>query len=146
MNTPTFRRDGNFVPVTNLGFIAEKTITYDAATTGAIGTTTLYTVTGTVGMFVFGVCEDDLAGLGALEIGTAGSTAVLANQRAATDIDVHEVWHNGTLAVGGTVGNALHVVDQDVIQTIATNTVTGGRITFYCCWVPISVDGRVEVA
>lgn len=141
-----FQRDANRVPITNLGLRETKTITYAAGTTGAIGTTTLFTVTGTVAMYVFGLCEVDLTGSGTLELGVAGATAVLANQTAATNIDVHEVWHNSTLAVGGTVGNAVHVIDQNVIQTIATNTVTAGRITFYCFWVPVSDDGNVVAA
>lgn len=138
-----YPRDENFVPITQLGLKATKTITYAAGTTGAVGTTTLFTVTGIVAMYVFGLCEVDLTGSGTLELGVAGSTAVLANQVAATNVDIHEVWHNSTLAVGGTVGNAVHVIDQDVIQTIATNTVTAGRITFYCFWSPVSADGLV---
>jgi len=147
MSVPAaFQRDQNFVPITNLGLQASKVITYNAGTTGAIGTTTLFNVTGTVAMYLFGVCEADLSGTGTLEIGVAGATATLANQQVATAIDIHEVWHNSTLAVGGTVGNAVHVIDQDVIQTIASNTVTGGTITFYCFWTPVSPDGLVTAA
>lgn len=141
-----FKRDENFVPVTNLGFEASKTVTYAAGTTGAIGTSTLFTVTGTVAMFLFGFCEVDLTGSGNIEIGVAGATATLANQRAATAIDLNHVWHNGTLAIGGQVGSSQHVINQNVIQTISTNTVTGGRITYYCFWVPISANGNVTAA
>lgn len=146
MTNATYRRDGNFVPITNLGLPATKTITYAAGTTGAIGATTLFNVTGVVAMYIFGLCEADLTGSGTLEIGVAGATATLANQQVATAIDAHEVWHNSTLAIGGTVGASVHIIDQDVIQTIATNTVTGGTITFYCFWSPVSDDGNVTVA
>ena len=141
-----FPRDENFVPITNLGLKASKTITYSAATTGAVGVTTLFNVTGVVAMYLFGLCEVDLTGTGTIEVGVTGATATLANQQSATAIDVHEVWHNSTLAVGGTVGNSVHIIDQNVIQTIGTNTVTGGRITYYCYWVPISEDGNVTAA
>lgn len=141
-----FSRDANFVPITNLGLQQTKTITYVAGTTGAIGTTTLFTVTGTVAMNVFGFCSVDLTGTGTIEIGVAGSTAALCDQQNATAIDNHEVWHDSVLAVGGQIAGHYHVINQDVIQTIASNTVTAGTITFYCQWVPISSDGNVVAA
>lgn len=147
MSVPAaFQRDENFVPITNLGFINTKSITYVAGTTGAVGATTLFNVTGTVAMFLFAVCGTDLAGSGTIEVGVTGATAVLANQQLATAIDAHEVWHNGTLAIGGKVGDGQHVIDQDVIQTIGTDTVTSGTLTFYCCWVPLSEGAQVTTA
>ena len=139
----TFKRDANHVPITTLGLQTSKTITYVAGTTGAIGTTTLFTVTGTVALNVFGMCTSDLTGTGTIEIGVAGSTACLANQQTATSIDLNEVWHDAVLAIGGQVTGHEHVVNQNVIQTIAGNTVTGGTITFYCLWIPLSDDGNV---
>ena len=138
-----FTRDANFVPITNLGLQASKAITYSALTTGATGTTTLFTVTGTVACNVFAVCSTDLTGSGTLEVGTATSTATLCDQQAATAIDNHEIWHNAIIAVGGQVGGSAHIINEDVIQTIATNTVTAGVLTFYCLWTPISTDGNV---
>lgn len=138
-------RDDNDSPIPTLGLQAEKTITYAAGTTGAVGTTTLFTVTGTVAVNVFGFCTSDLTGTGTLEIGVASSTAALCNQQSATAIDNHEVWHNSSLAVGANVAAYLHPINESVIQTIATNTVTGGTITFYCNWVPLS-DGATLTA
>lgn len=141
--TGAYKRDENFVPITTMGFQASKTITYAAATTGAVGATTLFTVTGTVSMNVFAICSADLTGTGTIEVGVAGNTAVLCGQQSATAIDNHEVWHNGNLAIGQNVALNQHIVDQNVIQTIGTNTVTGGTLTFYCVWTPISADGKV---
>lgn len=138
-----FQRDANHVPITNLGLQTSKTITYVAGTTGAIGTTTLFTVTGTVAINVFGLCSDNLAGLGTIEIGVAGSTACLANQQVATSIDNNMVWHDAVLAIGGQVTGHEHVVNQNIIQTIATNTVSAGTITFYCLWIPLSEGASV---
>lgn len=140
-----FQRDANHVPITTLGLQASKTITYVAGTTGAVGATTLFTVTGKVALNVFAICTSDLTGSGTLEVGVAGSTAALCNQQSATAIDNHEVWHDSTLAIAGNVAGHLHPVDQDVIQTIATNTVTGGTLIFYCNWTPLS-DGASVVA
>lgn len=146
ITTQYFMRDANYVPITNLGLNASKTITFAAGTTGAVGATTLFTVTGTVAVNVFGFCTADLAGSGTIEVGVAGSTACLCNQQSATAIDNHEVWHDAVLAIGGQVTGHEHIINQDVIQTIATNTVSGGTITYYCLWSPISEDGNVEVA
>lgn len=138
-----FQRDANHVPITNLGLQASKTITYVAGTTGEVGTTTLFTVTGTVAINVFGVCTSDLTGTGTIEIGVSGSTACLANQQTATSIDTNMVWHDAVLAIGGQVTGHEHIVTQNVIQTIATSTVTGGTITFYCLWTPLSEGASV---
>jgi len=141
-----FQRDANHVPITNLGLIESKSITYVAGTTGAIGATTLFTVTGTVACNVFAICDTDLTGTGTLEVGTTSSTAALCNQQSATAIDAHEVWHDNVLAVGGQVAGHQHIIDQNIIQTIATNTVTGGVLRYYCFWTPLSDDGNVVAA
>lgn len=141
-----FQRDENFVPITTIGLQEQKTITYVAGTTGAVGTTTLFTVTGKVAVNVYALCTADLAGSGTIEVGVAGSTAALCNQQSATAIDNHEVWHNSSLAIAANVAGHLHPIDQDVIQTIATNTVTGGTLIYYCNWVPLSSDGNVTAA
>ena len=72
--TDVYQRDANQVPITGLGLIASKTITYDAATTGAIGATNLFAITGTVALRIFGVCSVNLTGSGTLEVGIAGMT------------------------------------------------------------------------
>lgn len=144
--TAAFRRDANSVPITGLGLQETKTITYVAGTTGAVGPTTLFTVTGTVALNVYAICTADLTGSGTIEVGVASSTAALCNQQNATAIDNHEVWHDSALAVAANVAAYLHPVNESVIQTIATNTVTGGTLTYYCNWYPLSDDGNVEAA
>lgn len=141
-----FNRDENFVPITTNGLQEEKSIVFVAGTTGAIGTTTLFSVTGTVAVNVYGLCTADLAGTGTIAIGVAGSTAALCDQQTATSIDNHEVWHDAVLAVGGAVAGHWHIINQDIIQTVASNTVTGGTIIYYCNWVPVSSDGNLIVA
>lgn len=141
-----FQRDENFVPITTIGLQETKTITYVAGTTGAVGATTLFTVTGKVAVNVYALCTADLTGSGTIEVGVLGSTAALCNQQSATAIDNHEVWHNSSLAIAANVAGNLHPIDQDVIQTIATNTVTGGTLIYYCNWVPLSSDGNVTAA
>lgn len=146
MSVPTsFQRDENFVPITNLGFLETKDITFVAATTGAVGVTTLFTITGTVALNVWAFCTTNLSGTGTIEVGVSSSTACLANQQNATAIDNHEVWHDSVLAIGGQIAGHWHVVNEDVIQTIATNTVTGGVLTYYCGWIPLTEGATVTV-
>lgn len=144
-----FPRDANHVPIVNLGVTATpKAITYVAATTGAVGATTLFTVTGVVAARVFAVVSGtDLTGSGTLEVGIVGNTAALIAQVAATALDVGEIWNSDTPATVVTLqGFSILATGTDIIQTIGTNTVTAGTLTYYCIWTPISEDGNVVAA
>lgn len=146
-NASSFTRDANFVPITNLGLIVSKAITYVGSTTGAVGATTLFTVTGTVSARVFAVASvADLTGSGTLEVGIAGNTAAIIAQTAATVIDVGEIWYGVTPPTVGVLPAILVLADTNVIQTIATNTVTAGTLTYYCLWTPVSSAGDVIAA
>lgn len=136
----------------NSGFLdnaLSKSITYVAGTTGAIGATTLCTVTGTVALSIFGVCSTNLAGVGAtIEVGTAASTAGAIAQTTATDIDANEIWHDATpdKSIELTSVVIQNIVTDDVIQTIGTAAISGGVMTYYIRWAPISPDGNVVIA
>lgn len=146
MTDQAFQRDANHVPITGLGLVGSKAITYAAATTGAVGATTLFTVTGKVALRIFALASGaDLTGSGTLEVGISGNTAALIAQTAATAIDVGEWWLDTGPATVEALP-ALQLVASDVIQTIATNTVTAGTLTYYCAWFPISSDGNVVAA
>lgn len=140
-----FTRDENFVPIQGLGFTATKAITYSALTTGATGATTLFTVTGTVGVRLFGVVSGtDITGSGTIEAGIAGNTAALLAQTTGTALDVGEVWIDSTPATVELLpALSILTAGTDIIQTIATDTLTAGTLTYYCLWFPISSDGNV---
>lgn len=142
-----FQRDANHVPIVDLGLSASKSITYAAGTTGATGATTLFTVTGVVAMKIFAVCSSDLTSGGAatLEVGVSGNTAALIAQTTATNIDNGEIWVDTSPATVEALPTH-SIVINDVIQTIGTTTVTGGTLTYYCLWSPISTDGNVVAA
>lgn len=148
MSVPAaFNRDENFVPITNLGFISSKTITYVAASTGAVGETTLFTVTGLVSISVIGVVGSvDLTGSGTLEVGDDTTTDQFLGQLAATALDASEVWSDTTATLVSDMPTSYLMSGGNVVQTIATNTVTAGSITYYCFWVPISVGAKVTAA
>jgi hypothetical protein len=142
-----FIRDANSVPITALGFTESKAITYVAATTGATGATTLFTVTGTVAVRVFAVTGAvDLTGSGNLSVGIAANTAAIAAVTAATAIDAGEIWYGTSPPTVGVLPSTLILNGTNIIQTIDTNTVTAGTLTFYCLWFPISATGLVVAA
>lgn len=146
--TSAYPRDANSVPITNLGLTVTKSITYLTATTGAVGTATLFTVTGTVAVRVFGYCTADLTGAGAtVEVGIAGNTAAIIAQTTGTNIDSAEFWNTATpVTVGSFSSTNLLLKDTNIIQTIATAAVDTGALTYFCIWAPVSSDGNVAAA
>jgi hypothetical protein len=135
-----FPRDDNFFPITDKdGLIVSKTVTYVAATTGAVGASTLFTISGPCIVKVIGVCSVNLDSDGAatLEVGIAGSTAGLIAQTAYSGIDAGKFWIDATSAIIETDFTG-KMIALDIIQTIATETVKAGSITFYCYWRPMS--------
>ena len=143
----SFQRDANRVPITNKGLLETKAITYAAATTGAVGPTTLFTVTGTVIVNIFAVCSTDLTGSGTIEVGISGNTAALIAQTTGTAIDANEVWVDTAPAtVEAPLTDKILTAGTDIIQTIATDTLTAGVLTYYCFWNPVSSDGLVVAA
>jgi hypothetical protein len=146
MTANFFNRDANFVPITGLGLIATKAITYDGATTGAIGTTTLFTVTGLVAARVLAVVSGvDLTGTGSIKVGIAADITSILASVSATALDVGEIWSSGTPGPIEPL-NDPQVFLTNIIQTIAGGTVTAGTLTFYCMWLPLSQDGNVVAA
>lgn len=144
-----FTRDANRVPITGLGLQAEKSITYAAGTTGAIGASTLFTVTGDVAVRVFAKCTSDLTsgGVATIEVGIAGNTAALIPLTTATGIDAGEIWIDTAAAtVEALPALQILVGGTDISQKITDATITGGVLTYYCLWFPISSDGNVVAA
>lgn len=147
-NNSYYLRDANYVPITTLGLQENKAITYVAATTGATGATTLFTVEGVVAVRIFAICSSDLTsgGSATIEVGITGNTASLIAQTTATGIDTGEIWVDTGPATVEALPGFFILSGTDIIQTIATTTITGGTLTYYCVWVPISEDGSVTSA
>jgi hypothetical protein len=146
---PALQRDANWRTIDNNdAFLLTSDWAFEAASTGATGAHALFEVTGVVALNVIGLCTADLTsgGSATVEVGTATSTAALCSQQTATNIDDHEVWHDSVLAIGGQVAGHTHIVDEDVILTVATAAVSGGAMKFIAFWRPISADGNVTVS
>lgn len=143
-----YPRDDNFVPITDRdGMIYSKTITFVAATTGAVGPTTLFTVTGPCIVKVIGVCGVSLDSDGAstIEVGIAGSTPALIAQTAYTGIDAGRFWIDNSSAIVESDFTG-KMIALDIIQTIATETLKAGAIAYYCYWRPMSPTSTIAVA
>jgi len=141
--------DGSYKAITsNTAFQLTSNWTFSAATTGAASAHTVFSVTGIVAVNVVGFCTADLTSGGAATVGlgTTSSTACLADQQTATNVNNHMVWHDSVLAIGGQTAGHTHLVDQDIELLVGTTTVTGGTMTFLCQWRPISANGNVTVA
>jgi len=142
-------------PTTNLssdlrqygaGFLATKSITLSLAAVPV--TETLFTVTGEVEVIVMGYIDTAVAGAGlTLEVGVAGATAGLIAQTAVAALLVNLLWMDAAPAVLVTkpawkaIANGL-----DIAHVIRTAAATGGAITYYCWWRPLSTDGNLVAA
>jgi hypothetical protein len=76
----------------------------------------------------------------------SGNTASISSVQTSTDIDTNEVWTGSTLGVASLVVGSKNVVNQDIIQTIKIATITGGSLTYYCLWTPLSEGATVTAA
>lgn len=144
------QRDGGYAPIqSNDSMLALKSVTFAALTTGSAAAHDLFTVTGDVLVRVFAVCSADLTSGGAatIEVGIAGNTAALIAQTTATGIDQGEIWvDNAAATVEALPATQILTEGSDVIYTVGTTTVTGGTMTFYCLWRPLSVGSSVVAA
>jgi len=149
------------VPITNLGLIAKKTITFAGATTnawgddaGALDGAAIFTVTGLVLAKVIATCTTSLTGDSAtIEVGITGDTAIFMPTETATQIDADQIWLNDAgNAAYAIVGEESAAADNlpeymmygnDIILTVKTANVTAGVLDFYCIWNPISSDANV---
>jgi len=148
-----FPRDDNYVLKLNClfpiedkdGLIISNAVTFAAATTGATGAHTLFTISGPCIVKVIGVCSADLTGSGTVEVGLTGNTAVLIAQTTGTTIDKGEFWIDNSPAVYETDFTG-KLIATDIIETIGTDTITAGTITYYCYWRPMSPTSTCAAA
>ena len=134
----------------NEAFKLESTWTFAAATTGATGSHTLFTVTGNVLLSIFGVVDTTLTSGGAntVEVGVTGNTAVLIAQATGANLADGDIWVDATdTRVGAGAVPAMQIINDgaDVLLKITTATLTAGVIDFYCLWRPLSSDGNITV-
>ncbi len=148
---------GIYVNIDSQTEVVRKTVTFlGTANVGAIGDVPLFTVTGEI-LIVALVpkCTTNLVENGATVTMSLGITTGVALFIAATepeDIDADDIW----TAVAPTLsGIALPAALKDVVvagdvndilATIANDTITGGVLEFTLLWRPLSADGAVVAA
>ncbi len=138
-----------------LPFRAIKNMEFDGATvndpgdyTGGTGNpATLFTVTGDVLVYLFGLCKVDLVGGATLEVGVTDNTAILLAQIADVSSGLLENmnWLDSAPAIGEGEAPIFHPISGglDIIQTAGTANITAGEIDYYCFWRPLSSNGLV---
>lgn len=125
-----------------------KIVTFLAASTGAIATKTIATVTGVVALSLFAVCSTSVVGSGTIKVGITNDTDAIIAQTTGTDIDTNDIWWDATPDAVIELTSVLikNIIKEDVVYQIETNTLTDGVVTFYILWAPISLDGNVVIA
>lgn len=132
------------------------TITFDGtAGKGAIGTGTVFTVTGEVlierlvPFCTVNVGVDGGTGAASVQLGIANATTLFVASTGAVDIDADEFWIDATPDANGiALPAALKeiLVTQDVqfeVTSTGTQKVNAGSVRFTAFWRPISADGLV---
>lgn len=132
-----------------LNRMARRTYSF-AVDGGAAGTYTVFTVTGTALVQVFGVCQVSLTADGAatIELGIVGNTAALIAQTDATALDEFEVWQDASPeanpgAVDLTARTFVVTNGADIGFKVTTANLTAGVVDLYCFWTPLSANGSV---
>ena len=139
-----------------LPFTVSKRITFAGGTSNAIGdkdgtlaSFPIFTVTGDVMVWVFGICNTSLVGGGTLEVGVTGATAsVLAQIADATTFDENMAYVDATPALAESASFKGHIIGGglDILGKVTGTDITAGVVDFYCFWKPLSTDGRVVAA
>lgn len=137
-----------FPAVPFLGRKLQKAVTFAAGTTGAVGTATLFNVTGLVEVTLIAVCSVNVTGSGTISVGTAKTAGGLIASTTGTNLAANEIWHDATpdASIEAETIATRKIVCENISYTIATNTLTAGTVTFYVSWAPISENGNVEIA
>lgn len=131
-----------------------KTVTFTgAANLGAVGAVPIFTVTGEVQVVsLVPFCTTLLtegAPTSTLALGVTGSTSLFIAATTATDIDANEFWVDATPDANGiALPAALKdiIITDNIIGTVAAQTVASGVIRFTCFWIPLSTDGNVTAS
>ena len=134
------------------------TVTYVAGTTGSVATHTIFTVTGDVRVTWLGAkCTTDLTsgGIPTFDLGVTGNTQLFGAAPDVTGWDAGE-WldaNQGAYLAGGAASAMTGAasndlgpgISADIIQTIATATITGGVVRWYVSYIPLSADGAITL-
>jgi len=132
--------------------VATKTVTFAAATTGAVDAHTIFTVTGFVKAKVLAVCTTNVGIQAGAEIsvGIVGALEAFIGATAGDALDAGELWHDTSPDAGielSSVGIENYLAaGQDIVYDVSVDTLDSGVVTFYCIWEPVSSGATVVAA
>ena len=127
-----------------------KTITFDGtAGNGAVGTVTVWTITGRVlAIYISAFCTQTLTGAATLEFGTTTTTTdFIAQIASATSLATNDWWiGTASPASSGQMGaGALEAfISANPILTIGSTAITGGTLVFDCFYLPLTSNGALS--
>ena len=128
--------------------VTKHLVTFTAAGDGAIGALDIFTVTGGVEILTIAAfCSVSLTETGGtvqIQLGTAQDTNQYIATTEPVDIDAGEPWTAVdplafTIAIIAAQKDT--ITSEDVILTIANDTISAGVLEFYARWVAVSADG-----
>ena len=132
-----------------------KTITFTgAAGAGAVGTITLFTITGRVRLDrMSAFCTVSLVstgGTGKISLGVASSTGALSSNKSADAIVAND-WFTGAGVAAGISTDILYssftvdvyLLSESLILTVGTADITSGTLVFDAWYRPITDDGAL---
>lgn len=130
---------------------SQFTKTYaNTAGNGAVGSVTLFTVTGEIQVIALvPFCTTlltEAAPTATIALGVTGSTSLFVAATNAVDIDANEFWVDTTPDANGVaIPAALKdiVITDNIINTVAAQGVTAGVIRYDLYWRPLSSDAAV---
>ena len=142
--------DANYRTInSNEAILLSSEWTFVENLTGDAGNHTLFTVTGDVLVTTFGSCTTDMVGSGTdFEVGVTGNTAGLIAQIADVEtLDDGDIYQDATPEVGTVAlpSSRIIVGGLDILLKITNGDVTGGVVTFYCLWRPLSSGADITV-
>lgn len=133
---------------------SRKTATFTgAAGAGAVGTVTVYTVTGDIYIHALvAKCTTDLTEAGAtatLTLGTVNQATRFIGSTNSTAIDQHEFWVSTTptaysIDLPDAMQSVIIASGDDIIITCGAQNTNGGVLEFVLLWEPLSTDGAVS--
>ena len=117
---------------------------------GAKATQSLFTVTGSVLVRIFGVVTTTLVGAGLLEVGVVGNTAGLIAQVAdATTLATGDIYLAATSTPLGArllsdvLGPYIVANGLTIGEKATTTNITAGQIRYFAIWRPLSPDSKI---
>lgn len=141
-------RDANRQIITsNTAFNTSKSVTFAAATTGSVAVHDLMQITGDVMLQVYISVQEDLTsgGESVIDIGITTSTGYFISTAFTNVVTTRKGTYSSPFEASGIADEYLSFFtgDTKLVYEVETATLTGGTMTVYCLWRPLSENASV---